>query len=81
MAASGKVYLPRHLEWSDSLMNELLTFPAGKHDDQVDALSLACRMLDQMVGKAAPPPENRNQDKWDRAFDDAEQTNGSWKTV
>ena len=81
MAASGKIYLPRHLEWSDSLMNELLTFPAGKHDDQVDALSLACRMLDQMVGKAAPPPEKRGQDKWDRAFDADQDTDGSWKTV
>jgi phage terminase large subunit-like protein len=31
---------------------ELLTFPAGKHDDQVDALSLFGRLLDQMF-----PPE------------------------
>ena len=80
MAASGKIYLPRHAEWSHILMNELLTFPAGKHDDIVDALSLLCRMLDSMIGAAPKPKEERTKDKWDRAFDKAEETRGSWRT-
>jgi hypothetical protein len=31
-----------------------LSFPAGKHDDQVDALGLIGQLLDQMVPGQAP---------------------------
>lgn len=57
-AAMGKVYLPRHKDWAQVLLNELLMFPAGKHDDQVDAFSLIGRMLDHMIG-AGPAPAQR----------------------
>ena len=67
-AAMGKVYLPHNAPWVSDLMAEMLTFPAGKHDDQVDALGLVGRMLDTMIGgKAARPPEKRPSE-WDRAF-------------
>ena len=39
------LYIPRHALWSDTLERELLTFPAGRHDDIVDALGLIGRML------------------------------------
>jgi hypothetical protein len=32
----------------------LLSFPAGKHDDQVDAIGLVGQLLDQMVARQAP---------------------------
>jgi len=32
-------------KWTDSFLNELINFPEGKHDDQVDALSGAFQML------------------------------------
>jgi predicted phage terminase large subunit-like protein len=35
----GRVYLPRSAEWLDEFQRELLNFPNGKHDDQVDSLS------------------------------------------
>jgi len=35
---------------------ELLSFPAGKHDDQVDALGLIGQLLDQMVLGQKPKP-------------------------
>jgi hypothetical protein len=35
-------------------MSELLSFPAGKHDDQVDALGLVGQLLDRMVKGTAP---------------------------
>lgn len=58
-AAMGKVYLPRHAPWLNTFLSELLSFDAGKHDDQVDALGLIGRMLDDMVAahvpKVAPP--------------------------
>jgi phage terminase large subunit-like protein len=30
------VLLPRHEEWLDDFRSELLQFPKGQHDDQVD---------------------------------------------
>ena len=48
MALDG-LHLPRHAPWRQSLEAELLTFPAGRHDDQVDALGLVGQLLDWMV--------------------------------
>ncbi|WP_439605267.1 phage terminase large subunit, partial [Shinella sp.] len=36
---SGSVFLPRQAPWLDEFEHELLAFPKGVHDDQVDALS------------------------------------------
>lgn len=35
----GDVLLPERASWLDEFRTELLAFPKGKHDDQVDALS------------------------------------------
>jgi hypothetical protein len=39
MALEG-LYVPINADWYPALRSELLSFPAGKHDDQVDALGL-----------------------------------------
>ena len=52
----GKVYFPRKAPWMNDLKAELLTFPYGKHDDQVDVLSLFGRMLARMLKGRPPPP-------------------------
>lgn len=54
--AQGKVYFPKNKPWVEGLVTELLQFNAGKHDDQVDALSLLGRMLSEMVKADKPPP-------------------------
>lgn len=36
---AGKVLLPNSAPWRDEFRTEMLAFPYGKHDDQVDALS------------------------------------------
>ena len=55
--AQGKVFFPKHKPWIDKLIPEILQFPTGKNDDQVDALSLIGRMLGEMVrGKETPKP-------------------------
>jgi predicted phage terminase large subunit-like protein len=36
---AGAVHLPRNTPWLDEFKNEILSFPKGRHDDQVDALS------------------------------------------
>jgi predicted phage terminase large subunit-like protein len=38
---SGNVYLPRQAEWVHDFVEEAASFPNGKHDDQVDAMSQA----------------------------------------
>ena len=36
---AGSVFVPRQALWLDRFRAELLAFPMGHHDDQVDALS------------------------------------------
>jgi predicted phage terminase large subunit-like protein len=56
MAQEG-LYVPISAPWYPDLRSELLSFPAGKHDDQVDALGLIGQLLDYMVaGKPLPEP-------------------------
>ena len=63
----GKVYFPRNEPWVAELIRELLTFPAGKNDDQVDVLSLFGRMLDEMVpGKMPKKTKPTVHDRWNR---------------
>lgn len=46
-AATGRVYLPDGPE-GDAVLDELIRFPAGKYDDEVDACSKIGRALDEM---------------------------------
>jgi predicted phage terminase large subunit-like protein len=39
---NGRVYLPEQAPWLAEFLDECLTFPVGKHDDQVDVLAYAC---------------------------------------
>jgi predicted phage terminase large subunit-like protein len=36
---AGQVYLPEGAPWLATLLHELLGFPKGKHDDQLDSIS------------------------------------------
>jgi predicted phage terminase large subunit-like protein len=40
------LYVPANAPWLADLRSELLAFPAGKHDDCVDALGLIGQLLD-----------------------------------
>lgn len=61
MALEG-LYVPFGASWYPDLRAELLSFPAGKHDDQVDALGLVGQLLDRMMSgnkpKEAEKPAN-----------------------
>jgi predicted phage terminase large subunit-like protein len=49
-------------DWYDSLRTEMLRFPAGAHDDQVDSLSWAVQMV---VGREAPKrPSESKMKSW-----------------
>src|SRR6185312_5236593 len=48
------LYVPTHAAWYADFRAELLSFPAGRHDDQVDALGLVGQLLDRMVAGRKP---------------------------
>ena len=78
----GKVYFPHDAPWAAELQSELLMFPTGKHDDQVDAIGMIGRMLDTMVGGKAPRIDAGNKpDKWKAAFDRRRTEDSNWKTA
>jgi len=62
----------------DAMLDEYLRFPAGKHDDEVDAASIIGRALDEAHPALAPaPPKAKPKDRWDTGDDET----GDWKTI
>jgi predicted phage terminase large subunit-like protein len=53
MALRG-LYVPTKASWYAAFQEEILRFPAGKHDDQVDALGLVGQLLDVIMPGMAP---------------------------
>ena len=51
---AGQVYLPESAPWLADFVAELLSFPHGTHDDQVDCLAYAAIEV-QRFGPAAEP--------------------------
>lgn len=41
MCEAGRVFVPEKAPWFDALMDELMMFPTGPHDDQTDSVSQA----------------------------------------
>ncbi|MFC0386866.1 phage terminase large subunit [Muricoccus vinaceus] len=82
MALDG-LHVPRSASWRQAFEAELLSFPAGKHDDQVDALGLVGQLLDRMVrGAPAKRQEPARRDGYSRLFGRVyEEVGRSWKTV
>ena len=50
---AGKVYLPQGAEWLDEFLQEMLRFPGGKHDDQVDSVVLLLTRLRESTNSVA----------------------------
>lgn len=64
MALEG-LHLQADAPWRADFEAELMSFPAGKHDDIVDALGLAGQLLDQMtVAKPSPYGPDRLRDPY-----------------
>lgn len=59
-------------------LSEFLTFPAGKHDDEVDCASLIGRALDEAhPAIVATAPADKPTDRWNRT----KREGASWKTA
>lgn len=78
MALNG-LYVPFNASWYPELRSELLSFPAGKHDDQVDALGLVGQLLDQMV--VGPQAKQPDKPKYSSGYKPMHVTAESWKAL
>ena len=77
MALDG-LHVPAGARWLADFRAELLRFPAGRHDDQVDAIGLVGQLLDKMVPPARPKSTVRlPRDRWEGP----EPGGSNWKTV
>ena len=53
---NGYIYFPKYLPFWKDIETEFLQFPAGKHDDVVDASSLIGLFVNGLI-KGSPPPK------------------------
>jgi predicted phage terminase large subunit-like protein len=81
MALNG-LYVAADAPWRADFEAELLSFPAGKHDDVPDALGLIGMLLDVLL---PPPPKGAEppRDSWDAAFrrSRGEDDTGGWRVA
>lgn len=79
LAANGKVAFP-NTPWAGEVVDQLIRFPAGKHDDAVDC----CSLIGRAVYEAWPAmltkhnPKNMPDDIYARS---RRQPNGNWKVA
>jgi predicted phage terminase large subunit-like protein len=79
MAMLG-LYVRQGAPWFSDLRAELLSFPAGKHDDQVDALGLVGQLLDKIsAGPRPKPPDLPRRDSYRTPCE--EMPDDGWKTI
>jgi predicted phage terminase large subunit-like protein len=71
------LYVPTSAPWFADFRAELLSFPAGRHDDQVDALGLVGQLLDVMIDGRHPPKREPKQPKSGYSTYDVEKE--SWR--
>lgn len=80
--AMGKVSFPRTL-WAERVINQCVGFPAGKHDDAVDACALIGLALADAWSPGRPPMIEKKGpvDSWARLFSRRRQESANnWKT-
>ena len=46
----GRVFVPNNAPWLDAFMEEAQSFPNGKYDDQIDALSMGLDAMSRIAG-------------------------------
>ena len=65
------LHVPFGASWYPNLRAGLLTFPAGRHDDQVDALGLVGQLLDKMAdGRKPKKPDTAAPEAYRSQIDD-----------
>lgn len=79
MALDG-LYVPVNAPWYEQFRSELLTFPTGRNDDQVDALGLVGQLLDAIYSPRKPDKQDRPPPPRDW-FDEPEHDEADWRTA
>ena len=69
-AQMGLIHFPKHIKWAKEAIEELIKFPAAKHDDVVDTFSLLGLMLDKVKGGRRPMPKSESLQPTNYSFDD-----------
>ncbi len=78
MALEG-LYVPVNADWYPDFESEMLSFPMGKHDDQVDALGLVGQLLDKMTAGVTRGSATPAVDRWERLFAERDAQDMNWK--
>ncbi len=80
----GRVFLPDNAPWMDAFHEECQSFPSGKHDDMIDALSIGLDVLARTptTGEYYTPSAfslpNSGDSLWDMKSD-LNKLSGSWR--
>lgn len=69
MAMQG-LHVDRSAPWLSDFISELMSFPVGVHDDQVDALGLAGQLMDRIGSGNAPKSEQAKARQHPRVVSD-----------
>lgn len=77
--ATHGLWYANDLPGVDELLAELLAYPAGKHDDQHDAIGLVGQLLDTALHAKKPPEKTVSQRSGYKSTDSALKPE-SWKT-
>ena len=81
MALEG-FHVPINAPWYPDLRAEMMAFPAGKHDDQVDALGLVGQLLDKDGRRSKLPGDVvKHKEKIRKGVHRAEHQPVNWRTV
>lgn len=64
LCAQGRVRFPLGQTWAERVIDQLLRFPAGKHDDAVDTCGLFGRFIHRVWSNTEPKPQPQLEDVW-----------------
>lgn len=81
VAAQQRIYIP-NTEFGEELLEQIVRFPAARHDDAVDALANLFLAVDKLYGGTKKiTGAKKPRDKWDRAFSSLDDEETNWKTI
>jgi predicted phage terminase large subunit-like protein len=63
---AGRVYFPERAPWLDAYVDEMASFPSGRHDDMVDATVLGIDKLSQILARKKGSIQAKRFSGWSR---------------